>query len=241
MDGICNYDYTIKTGTFDIGSGRKMRLSSVLKYQEQAGEEHLSHAFGLNYITLSQKGVAFVLVNSGVKIHRMPTLGESLTINTWNKQLKGMKFFRGYDWFDEKGEKIIEGVSAFVLVSINGHKIVKPSELGMNFPEEKERENSVGLPSKTHIPKEMTAVGSKKVFYSMLDSNEHLNNALYADLIVDFIPPQKVKDIKGFTLDYVKEAKLGDRIEVFSAEDNGKTYLQGINDNNCCFRASIEY
>ena len=84
MDGICNYDYKIKTGTFDIGSGRKMRLSSVLKYQEQAGEEHLSEDFGLDYITLSKKGVAFVLVNAAAKIHRMPTLGETLTINTWN-------------------------------------------------------------------------------------------------------------------------------------------------------------
>lgn len=239
MDGICNYDYKIKTGTFDIGSGRKMRLSSVLKYQEQAGEEHLSEDFGLDYITLSKKGVAFVLVNAAAKIHRMPTLGETLTINTWNKQLKGLKFFRGYDWFDEKGEKIIEGVSAFVLVSIDEHKIVKPSELGIDFPEEKEHENSVGLPSKTHIPKEMTPIGSKTVLFSMLDSNEHLNNALYADLIVDFIPSEKVRNIKGFTLDYVKEAKLGDKIEMLSAEEDGKIYLQGLNEDTC-FRASVE-
>lgn len=241
MDGICNYDYKIKTGTFDIGSGRKMRLSSVLKYQEQAGEEHLSEVFGLDYITLSEKGVAFVLVNAAAKIHRMPTLGETLTINTWNKQLKGLKFFRGYDWFDENGEKIIEGVSAFVLVSIDEHKIVKPSELGIEFPEEKERENSVGLPSKTHIPKEMSPIGSKTVFFSMLDSNEHLNNALYADLIVDFLPIDKARNIKGFTLDYVKEAKLGDKIEMFSAEEDGKIYLQGLNKDTCCFRASVEF
>ena len=241
MDGICNYDYKIKTGTFDVGSGRKMRLSSVLKYQEQAGEEHLSEVFGLDYITLSEKGVAFVLVNAAAKIHRMPTLGETLTINTWNKQLKGLKFFRGYDWFDENGEKIIEGVSAFVLVSIDEHKIVKPSELGIEFPEEKERENSVGLPSKTHIPKEMSPIGSKTVFFSMLDSNEHLNNALYADLIVDFLPIDKARNIKGFTLDYVKEAKLGDKIEMFSAEEDGKIYLQGLNKDTCCFRASVEF
>lgn len=241
MDSICNYDYKIKTGTFDIGSGRKMRLSSILKYQEQAGEEHLSKSFGLDYITLSEKGVAFVLVNASAKIHRMPLLGEKLTINTWNKQLKGLKFFRGYDWFDEKGEKIIEGISAFVLVSIDGHKIVKPSELGVDFPEEKEHENSVGLPSKTHIPKETEHIGSKTVFFSMLDSNEHLNNALYADFIVDFISEEKAKSIKGFTLDYVKEAKLSEKIDIFYAEENGKFFLQGKNGENCCFRASAEF
>ncbi len=241
MNGKCNYDYKIKTGTFDIGSGGKMRLSSILKYQEQAGEVHLSDVYGLDYLTICEKGIVFVLVNSAVKIHRMPTLGENLTINTYNKQLKGLKFYRGYDWLDENGEKIIEGVSAFVLVSLDEHKIVKPSLFGMELPEERERESAVGIPSKTHIPKEMSSIGSKTVLFSMLDSNEHLNNALYADFLVDFIPKDKVADIKGFTLDYVKEATLGDKIEVLSAEQDGKIYLQGLNDDNCCFRAGIEF
>ena len=85
----------------------------------------------------------------------------------------------------------------------------------------------------------MTPIGSKTVLFSMLDSNEHLNNALYADLIVDFIPSEKVRNIKGFTLDYVKEAKLGDKIEMLSAEEDGKIYLQGLNEDTC-FRASVE-
>lgn len=240
MSEKCNYDYKIKTGTFDIGTGRKMRLSSILKYQEQAGEMHLSEDYGLDYLTICEKGVVFVLVNSAVKIHRMPTLGENLTINTYNKQLKGLKFYRGYDWIDEKGEKIIEGVSAFVLVSLDEHKIVKPSLFGVELPEERERESAVGIPSKTHVPKELASIGSKKVLFSMLDSNEHLNNALYADFIVDFIPEEKARNIKGFTLDYVKEATLGDRIEVFSAEENDKIHLQGMNGDKCCFRASVQ-
>lgn len=241
MEGICNYDYKFKTATYDIGSSRKMRLSSILKHQEQAGEIHLSEDFGLDYVTICENGIVFVLVNSAVKIHRIPTINEKITINTYNKQLKGLKFYRGYDWYDENGEKIVEGVSAFVLVDINSHKMVKPSAFPVELPEEITRENSIGLPGKTHIPKETELVGSKKVLFSMLDSNEHLNNTLYADFLADFVPIEVAQNVKGFTIDYVKEAKLGDKIEVYSAVEDKKIYLQGKCGEDCCFRASIEF
>lgn len=240
MNNFCDYNYKFKTGTFDIGAGRKMRLSSVLKYQEQSGELHLSDCFGLDYKTVREKGVVFVLVNSAVKIHRMPTIGEVITLNTWNRGLKGLKFFRGYDWFDESGEKIIEGVSAFVLVSEKEHKIVKPDALGISLPVDNERVSSVSNPSKTHIPKEMNAVGSKKILFSMLDSNDHLNNAFYADFLVDFIDEEYARNVKGFTLDFVKEATQGEKIEVFTKKEDDKIFIKGACGDNICFRASVE-
>lgn len=240
MSEICSYNYKFKTASFDIGVGAKLRLSALLKYQEQAGEEHLANDFSLDYLTLAKSGVVFVLTNTAVKIHRLPTFHENITIDTWNKQTKGFKFFRGYDWYDEKGEKIIESVSAFVLVSATEHKIMRPNAFPVNLPKEN-RENAVENPIKTHIPDEMSFVDSKKVLYSMLDSNNHLNNTLYADFLVDFIDSQKAGNVKGFTIDFVKEAKLDEKIEVFKAEQDGKIFIEGINNENCCFRASIEY
>lgn len=241
MTGLCNFDYKVKVGSFDTGAKQKMRLSSILKYQEQAGEIHLATDYGYDYNAILKNGVVFVLVNTESVIHRMPTFGENLTIHTWNKQLKGLKFYRSYNWIDEKGETIIESTSVFVLVSANEHKIVKPSALGFELPTEDTHENAVGNPSKTHLPKEMSAIGSKKILFSMLDTNDHLNNALYADFLVDFIQPEQALNIKRFTLDYVKEATLSQKVEVSrEVDENGVIFLKGEIENDTCFRASIE-
>lgn len=241
MSEALNYRYTFKIGTFDAGPMRKMRLSSILKYQEYAGECHLSEEYNLDYETVREKGVIFVLVNATAKIHRMPRLGETVTIDTWNKQLKGLKFFRGYDWFDENGDKIIEGVSAFVLVDKTNHKLAKPDKLRVVLPEDSARTTSVSNPSKIHLPAELSPIGSKKVLYSMLDSNEHLNNALYADFLIDFTPENKVNEIKEFAIDFVKEAKFGEKVEVYSAVENNSIFIKGCVNDNSCFRGKINY
>ena len=62
MSEALNYRYTFKIGTFDAGPMRKMRLSSILKYQEYAGECHLSEEYNLDYETVREKGVIFVLL-----------------------------------------------------------------------------------------------------------------------------------------------------------------------------------
>ena len=241
MTGECNFDYKIKVASFDTGAKSKMRLSSILKYQEQAGEIHLATDYGYDYNSIRKNGVVFVLVNTESIIHRMPTFGENWTIHTWNKQLKGLKFYRSYNWIDENGETIIESTSVFVLVSAIEHKIVKPAALGFELPTEDDHENAVKNPNKTHLPKELEKIGSKKILFSMLDTNDHLNNALYADFLVDFIEPKKALNIKRFTLDYVKEAVLGEKIDVFFAEEYGTIYLKGDKENETCFRAIIEY
>ncbi len=239
----CNFDYKFDTATFDSGSGANIRLSSVLKYQENAGEVHLADDYGYDYDHIMKHGNVFVLTNTIMKINRMPMPSESLTIHTWNKNVKGFKFFRAYDWIDESGEKVIESVSAFVLVSASEHKIVRADALGFELPCESETLAGVPDPVKIKLPKEMERVGSKKILFSMLDRNEHLNNALYADFLVDFVEPEQAKGVCKAEIDYVKEASLGDVVEVYRAQEGNTVYLKGVrqSDDTIIFRGSLSF
>ena len=143
--------------------------------------------------------------------------------------------------FDENGEKIIEGISTFVLVDAIDHRIVKASALGTELPTDSQRKSTLENPKKIHLPKELKQTGSKKVLYSMLDSNEHLNNALYADFLIDFIDSDKVAKIKGFSIDFVKEARLGEKIEVFENKEENEIFFKGDVDNNTCFRGRLKF
>ena len=190
-----------------------------------------------------EHGNVFVLTNTIIKISRMPMPSEPITIHTWNKNIKGFKFFRAYDWIDRSGEKIIESVSAFVLVSASEHKIVRADALGLTLPTESETLSFVPDPVKIKLPKEMEKVGSKKILFSMLDRNEHLNNALYADFLVDFIEPEQARRVCKAEIDYVKEASLGDTVEVYKAQEGNTIYLKGVRrrDDTLIFRGSLSF
>lgn len=231
-----SYDYKFRVGTFDTGPMGKIKASSVLKHQIEAGERHMDEGFGVDYNTLKDRGCVFVIVNLAVKIHRPPITDEKITLNTWSKQVKGLKFFRGYEWFDENNEKIIEGVSSFVLVSATEHKLEKPEALGVELPCDNEREIGVENPKKIRLPDGLKEVGRQKVLYSMLDANEHLNNAFYADFGVDFADKNLADNLKELSIDFVKEAVLGDEVVIKTVTENGETYMLGEVNGECCFR-----
>lgn len=233
------YNYKFKIGTFDVGPQSKIRLSSVLKYQMEAGERHLADYFGLDYETIKSKNTVFVVVNMNVKIHRTPKSGENVTITTWSKEVKGLKFFRAYKWFDGNGQLIIEAVSCFVLVDAKEHKLLKPDAFEYDIPQGSET-ISIENPKKLRLPKTMQEVAQREIFYSMLDSNEHLNNAFYADFAVDYINTDLSANVKEFSIDFVKEAKLGEKIIIETAQENGETFIQGIVGEDICFRANIK-
>ena len=233
------YNYKFKIGTFDVGPQSKIRLSSILKYQMEAGERHLADCFGLDYNTLKSQNNVFVIVNLIVKIYRTPISSENITITTWSKEVKGLKFFRAYKWYDEKGELIIEAISCFVLVDAKEHKLLKPEEFGFDISTG-DIEISIQNPKKLRLPKELENVGKRKVYFSMLDANEHLNNAFYADFAVDFIDSAFIQNIKEFSIDFVKEAKCGEEIIIETIKENDTCFIQGNVEGNTCFRAEIK-
>lgn len=235
-----NYNYKFRVGTFDTGPLGRIKASSILKHQIEAGERHMDEEFGIDYNTLKARGCVFVIVNLAVKIHRHPITDEAITINTWSKQTKGLKFFRGYDWLDKNGEKVIEGVSSFVLVSAKEHRLEKPEALGVELPADTSRESSVENPKKIRLPAELKAVGKRTVLYSMLDANEHLNNAFYADFGVDFIEKETADNLKELSVDFVKEALLGDEVVIKTARQNGEAFMLGEVNGECCFRLKVK-
>ena len=58
----------------------------------------------------------------------------------------------------------------------------------------------------------------KKVSYSDLDLNNHVNNAKYIEWILDSYPLEKMKtyNINSVELNYMSEALFGEKVSLFS-------------------------
>lgn len=242
MSETIKFPFNFSIKTYDSGVGSELKYQSILKYQQQSGEEQLL-TLGCGYDWLYEKGIAFVVTNMTVNIHRLPKNNDKVTIETWSRGNQRSRFYRSYNWIDENGEIMIESAAVFVMFDIKSRKIVRPEAVEFNVPFDFDLDNSAKNPQKIKFPNDLTLndAGTKTVFYSLIDSNTHLNNSYYVDFITDFVPNMQNKRIKSFRIDFIGEAIYQDVINVKTAFIDNEGYFSGDHERGACFRAWCEF
>ena len=81
------------------------------------------------------------------------------------------------------------------------------------------------------VTKPDALVGRKKVLYSEVDTNMHLNNTYYADVLWSYIPDVVNKKVRGINLSFHHEAPLGCEMEIQRAEKS---------ENEYCFKTFVD-
>ena len=236
MTKIIPTEYTlpIKVASYDVGANNTMRLSAVLRYQQEAGEQHLVGA-GLGWQDMLRMGMVFVTSRWHTLVHRLPAMEEQVTLTTWHRDRKGPRFFRCYEWRDAQGELLIEGVMQFALVSVADHRLLRGTEFDVfGVADQPHRTVSCGDPSRWSLPS-MTAVDTYTVRRSDIDRNGHLNNTRYADLLTDVLPTDAVSTIE---LQFAGECRLGDVITLATGGEDA-AYVSGTTPRGLAFAARV--
>ena len=236
------YKMPLKVASYDTDRVDRMRLSAVLRYQQEAGEQHLGPA-GLGWRDLSDHGIAFVASRWHAAIHRLPQLDEEVTLTTWHRNRKGPRFFRCYEWHDTAGNLLIEGVMQFALVSVTDHRLLRGDEFMTLAPlPDATRDVACGDPGRFRLSEEMDN-GTHKVRWSDIDRNGHMNNTRYADLMWDVVPEdwqdETPTDVEIY---FSGESRQGDMLVLCSSvEADNVLCVAADNANGRVFSAKITF
>ncbi len=241
------YTMSGHVGTFDGDQHRHLKPSSILKYQQEVGELHLSGG-NMSYAQLYDNGLVFVLSRTSCKIYRPLTLEERFSLTTWHRENKGAQFIRCYRFTDAKGETVVESVTTFAMIDPHTHRVLRPKVFFEKYDIHMQPAEQVGAPDpgKLIIPDELPQVGVRTVRYSDTDYNGHLNNTVYADLLTDFIPgSMDGRVLTGYQISFLKEAREGEEIAIHAgADENGENafLFRGVTERGVCFegRCTVE-
>ena len=96
------------------------------------------------------------------------------------------------------------------------------------------------------MPEQHELIGKRKIRYSDLDGNGHVYNAVYGDIVSDFLPEELIqRQIVGFQINYQTEAVLGEELDLFLASDpmdENSWYIEGRNAaGGNCFLSRVEF
>lgn len=130
-------------------------------------------------------GLTWILTNYQLKITRLPKVGEKITISTMAMEYNKYFCYRHFWLEDEKGNQLALIESVFALMNIENRKMASvPEEIIAPFESEKVKRIR-------RYPKiEKVAEGQSRSYQVRvydIDSNQHVNNAVYFNWLMDVL------------------------------------------------------
>lgn len=217
-----SYHDTVKW--HDTDANRRVRPSQILTYmQEAANLQMASNSRNLDRLR-DEEGLAFLLSRISIRIYSQLHAYDPFDSETWIVDGHSAATTRCFRILRE-GEVMAEGVSLWALMNIREHKLLRASTFDHGFPGD-EAISLPELPVRFPVPavQDMTHVGERRIVYSDLDYNGHMNNTRYPDMLCDFTDGILSRQVVGLTMSFLHEATFGHTLQVYRL-DRGEEHL----------------
>ena len=221
----------------------RLKLSELLAITSDAAVEDFNER-GLSWNFLAEHDTAILLSRLAFRIHKMPKTNDIITVHTWEEAPQGLQLFRKYEITGKDDEKLVSGVSSWLIVNPATRRIIKPAL----FTLREAPTFSTPLDSlecgKIQQDENAAFLEERKVRPSELDGNGHVNNSKYGDYITDCLTEeQQSMQLKDFRLNYAKEATCGQTLKLFKSEDKAQNTITitGKQEQNVCFESVLYF
>ncbi|MBR7099190.1 MAG: hypothetical protein IKC59_07230 [Clostridia bacterium] len=229
--------YTVKW--HDTDANRRMRPSQLLVYMQETANRHL-HDANMDLDRLrDERGLGFLLSRVSVCIYHQLYAYDEIEVQTWVCDGKGLSFNRCFRILRED-ETVAEAFTVWALMDITNQKLMRQEQF--EYPFAGEDPISLSLPIRFRVPAvdEMPKVGERKIVYSDLDYNGHMNNTHYPDMLCDFTEGITSREVTGFTLSYLHEAAFGRTLSVYRADLGEEHLFRTVDEQgNTCLEAKL--
>lgn len=232
MEPIYSQKFTVShTDTDAFG---RLKLSAMLGYMQEAAGRHFSNP-------KEYDNLVWVISRNVVEITRLPHAEETITLETWAVPASRVAFPRGTIAYDEKGQELFRSMSLWVLIDINSRAMVLPGKVNLPMVT---NVRGLELPTPTFIPVRCYETReTRTVRFSQLDTNFHMNNTRYLDWVMDLLPLDfhRRERMKAFTICYVTEATLGEKVELSYLLEGNRLHVEGRSGDKRVFAVQAEF
>ena len=214
------YQKNYHIGSNDVDQFLELKLSSFFKMMQDIATEH-AEVFNIGKANTIDKGLYWVITRIEIDINDMPKYLEDVELVTYPGDDMRFIFPRYFHLLDKKGKTLIRASSTWMVMNRATHNVCLNPFKDFKSPSE-HHEGELALPSKVKKDENVSLIEKRKVRYSDIDLNRHLNNTKYIDYIIDLHDSEFYKEnqISHFLINYEKELKDSEEISLFSNQNN---------------------
>ncbi|MCR4821976.1 MAG: acyl-[acyl-carrier-protein] thioesterase [Treponema sp.] len=222
-------------------ANKKISFYEILKVTSDMAVEDYAQR-NMDRDTLTANGYACLVSRVAFRFHRMPKENENYVFTTYEEKAEALQLVRAYEFTSPDGQPLITGLSSWLLVDPEAHRIIPTKKFTLRPPIESQKEHDCLKYGKIQIPEDLEKWDERIIKYSDIDGNNHVNNARYGAYVADSIP-ESLRDMAftDFRLNYAKEAKLGQKLEIFGKinEEEKKLTLVGKTEEGLSFESEL--
>lgn len=210
-----SFKMNLEVMAHDIDINRNATPSNIIKYLQETVDRNLKSAKP-SYEDLLKQHLSFVVSKTAVKIYKPFEEYSKITVETWATEGRSAAFMRNYR-VTSNDQIIAEALMTWALLDTKNHRLLRGSEFDVSSYGTGPL-LEIDMPTRFRIPKDapLEKCGEKKVMYSDIDRNLHMNNVKYFDMLFDYIPNREKVYMTSVMMNYVKEAGYEKNIEIFS-------------------------
>ena len=208
----------------DVDASFKLKVPAIFRYFQDVALLATEDA-KVDSMSLSKKNIDWVITRMSVQIKRLPKCDEEITVCTYPGKDMAMLYPRYFAILDTKGNVIIRSTSIWALIDNNTRKVIVDRDVIAKLPGENWDDEQLPLPEKIAESSDKRMVEKRTIHYSDLDFNSHMNNVRYVELLMDVHDAEfyKNKQVSYIVLNYIKELKEKEAVEVYSDASSPET------------------
>ncbi len=212
----------------DFDENKRIKFEAVLDYFQTVASRHGTN-LEIGDVELKKQGLAWILLNVKVKILDNPTVNDNIYVSTWPSKPRLAEYVRSYDAI--KNDKVIfEGLSRWVLVNIQNHKISREKieykcetnleKINLDF-------DKAYLKVDVLNDNAFNMIGEYIVSKDDIDINHHMNNSKYAKVLFECFEGT----FSEIEISYINQAILDDTIYIYSKVLDDINYVYACKDS----------
>ena len=183
MEKYYTKEYTV--GATDVDCYQRLKPSRLLLYVQEISGLH-SDRLGYTYDGMAKQGIFWAVIRHRVEVTRMPMEKETIRMETWPMPTTRVAYPRCTVAYDAQGQELFRSICLWVLMDLNKRTMLLPKKSpvqieGVLRGMEPEAPGSL-------LSKPLSQKNPRRVLYSDLDRNGHMNNARYLDWTADLLP-----------------------------------------------------
>ena len=211
MEPIYTQEFLITDNCVDCFG--RLKNSTLLYFVQEVAGRHFAN-IAMDYDSLAEKGMFWAIIRQKVQISRLPSRGETIRLETWPMPTTRSAYPRSVVAYDEGGQEIFRSISIWVLMDLKNRKMILPGKSGIAVAGTL-RGLELAMPASL-TPMILKNTAERRVSFTDLDRNGHMNNTRYMDWIDDLLSSgfHLEHTAREFTVCYLSEAREGQKLNM---------------------------
>lgn len=210
--------------SFDADLHNKLKISSLFNFMQDIAAQHADN-LGVGYNILQKHQIFWVLSWAKVTIEALPSYGDRIKIQSWAKGKNRLFYMRDFIISNDRGEEIIRATSAWLLLNAQTKRVTDLEKIGLDLSSCPKEHAIDEYPGKYNFELNNETNYMRKILYSDIDINKHVNNSRYLEYILDCYnqADHESKELKTVTISYKGETHFMDELTISRSKLTEKT------------------